>query len=195
MTCKPGVVNLWSPGSPHLGWSGHQSLPLHSERVTASSSLLQPVSGLHYVSHDDALILSLFDGSLHVVHRVSSEPSWTPAGSDNLSGQTLSKVACAAFMRTDLGEAKPSLVNRISGLLPYDGQATFLWAHEYACYPSISRTDSRQGFRAYQPANFRYDYDSQRHNMVTAAQLYSHPDNDAFLAGLTATLATAKTSM
>jgi len=128
--CKPGIVSLWTSGSSNLGWSGTRSLPLESQKLSVGSSPLQPVSGLHYVPHEDALIISLFDGSLHLLHNLSSEPSWAPSG-EIFTSQNLSKTTRAAVIRTEPGKIKSIDVNRISGLVPY-GHATVLWAHEYA---------------------------------------------------------------
>jgi hypothetical protein len=132
--CKSGIVSLWSPGSCNFGWSGIRSLPLDSQKISVGSSPLQPVSGLHYVPHEDALIISLFDGSIHLVHNLSSEPTLIPNG-DNFTSHNLSMTTRAAFIRSEPGNINSSDVNRITGLVPY-GHATVLWAHEYAwCLP------------------------------------------------------------
>jgi general transcription factor 3C protein 4 len=68
-----------------------------------------------------------------VIHNVSSEPSWIPTFANyELTSSILSKVARVAFTRTELGRIKQTDVNRVSGLIPYDGHATVLLAHEYA---------------------------------------------------------------
>jgi general transcription factor 3C protein 4 len=81
------------------------------------------------VPHEDALIISLFDGSLHVVHNLSSEPSWAP-GHGSLTSQDLSIATRTASVPAEFGGLHSNIVNRISGLVPY-GHATVLWAHEY----------------------------------------------------------------
>lgn len=75
--------------------------------------------------------MCLFDGSIRVIYDLSSEPSWTPTiANDKLTSHMLSKNARAVFSRTELGKIRRTDVNRITGLIPYDGHATLLWAHE-----------------------------------------------------------------
>ena len=50
-------------------------------------------------------------------------------------------------------------------------------------------------FRSCQPADFGYNYDSKRHNMLITAQLYQDPSGDEFLCELAATLSKAKACM
>lgn len=126
------MISLWSSGSCNLGWSGVRSLVLGGQKLSVGSSPLHPVSGLYYVPHEDALITSLSDGSIHVVYNISSEPTLIP-NDDIFTSENLSKTARLAFIRIEPGEIKSSDVNRINGLLPY-GYATVLWAHEYARY-------------------------------------------------------------
>ena len=132
--CKSGIVSLWSPGSCDFGWSGIRSLPLDSQKISVGTSPLQPVTGLYYVSHEDALMISLFDGSIYLVHNLSSEPTLVPDG-DSFTSHNISEATRAAVIRSELGRIGSSDVNRITGLVPY-GHATVLWAHEYAwCLP------------------------------------------------------------
>ncbi|KAJ7851587.1 hypothetical protein B0H13DRAFT_2085377, partial [Mycena leptocephala] len=83
----PGVLSLWSGVSPTLGWSGHRSLPLCTQKVSVGSSSLQPVSGLHYAQHEGALFVSLFDGSIHVIDSLTVEPKLSNVSRD-VSDQT-----------------------------------------------------------------------------------------------------------
>ena len=128
--CKSGIVSLWSPGSCNFGWSGIRSLPLDFHRLSVGTSTLQPVTGLYYVPHEDALMITLFGGSVHLIYNLSSEPTLVPSG-DGFTSHNLSKVIHAAFVRSEPGSIGLSDVNRITGLVPY-GHATVLWAQEYA---------------------------------------------------------------
>lgn len=133
MTCKPGVVSLWASSSPlnDFGWEGHRSLLLRTHDVSIGSSPLHPVSGVYHVPAEDRLIICLFDGSFHVIHNLSSNPSWTSVSPTNdMSGHELSEAARTAFDQTESENPKPTDVNRICGLVPFDGQATALWIHE-----------------------------------------------------------------
>lgn len=56
-------------------------------------------------------MIGLFDGSIHLVHNLSSEPSLVPNG-DSFTSYNLLETTRAAFIRTES-------VNRITGLVPY----------------------------------------------------------------------------
>lgn len=74
----------------------------------------------------------LFDGSFHVIHNVSLDPSWTPSDPDNnITTENLSVAARSIFTRVEPGTVDAELVNRISGMASYDGSATVTWVHEY----------------------------------------------------------------
>lgn len=131
--CKPGLISLWTSPTSTLQWSGLRSLILQPQayKLSVGSSPFQPVSGFHYIPHEDILMMCLFDGSIRVIYDLSSEPSWTPTiANDKLTSHMLSKNARAVFSRTELGKIRRTDVNRITGLIPYDGHATLLWAHE-----------------------------------------------------------------
>jgi hypothetical protein len=77
----------------------------------------------------DALILALFDGSFHVAHNFSREPSFVPAaGAKFLSSERLSTTIKSAFSQVE-HNVRYDDVNRITGLESYDGSATFFWIH------------------------------------------------------------------
>ncbi|KAJ7173510.1 hypothetical protein C8R46DRAFT_1083033 [Mycena filopes] len=140
----PGVVSLWSGGSPNLRWSGERVLHLSSPRLSVGSSSVQPVSGLHYARHEDALFVSLFDGSIHVIDSLVHEPRLSNA-SKHLGDQTsegLSGILRATFARAEKLKVSQQDVNRVSGMIPYDDYSVAIWVQESA-----------------QPANFDYKYD------------------------------------
>ncbi|KAJ7132371.1 transcription factor IIIC subunit delta N-term-domain-containing protein [Mycena epipterygia] len=174
----PGVISLWSGDSAALGWSGHRSLRLCTQKFSVGSSSLQPVSGLHYVQQEDALLVSLFDGSIHVIYALKQEPSLEDV-SQSLGGLTsggLSTILRSAFVRTERQKVSKRDVNRISGMIPYDASVV-LWAQESA-----------------QPANFDYKYDVLHESTFVAARLCDPPSHDAFLCELGAILSSAKAS-
>lgn len=169
----PGVVSLWSGSSPStLGWSGHRSLRLYTLKLSVGSSSLQPVSGLHYVPQEDALIISLFDGSVHVIHSLTQEPR-LPQNLGELTGLGLSRILRSAFARTEREKVSNLDVNRISGMIPYDGSSVVMWVQESS-----------------QPANFDYKYDVLHESTFVAAPLLCPPSHDAFFDELSSILTT-----
>ncbi|KAJ7881179.1 transcription factor IIIC subunit delta N-term-domain-containing protein [Mycena leptocephala] len=140
----PGVLSLWSGVSPTLGWSGHRSLRLCTQKMSVGSSSLQPVCGLHYAQHEDALFVSLFDGSIHVINSLTVEPKLSNVSRD-VSDQTsegLSGILRSTFVRSEKAKVSKRDVNRVSGMIPYDDYSVAVWVQESA-----------------QPADFDYKYD------------------------------------
>src|ERR1700722_6801651 len=140
--CKAGVVHLWSPSTPAFGWSGYRALFLQTQKLSVGSSALHPVSGMHYIRSQDALLLCLCDGSLHVIHDISREPTWSSATASPVTTESLSLMARTVFVRAEPEEMQYADANRISGMLSYDGSATVLWLHEFVVFISTCHTQS-----------------------------------------------------
>lgn len=88
--------------------------------------------------------MALLDGSLHVIHNMSTEPSWVPTSSnDQLTSEVLSQASRAFFAQTNPVGVAYVDVNRISGLVCYDSHSTFTWIYEcVSVVPPKSGCDS-----------------------------------------------------
>ncbi|KAF8074711.1 transcription factor IIIC subunit delta N-term-domain-containing protein [Lyophyllum atratum] len=177
IVCKPGLVSFIAPPSSNLGWSGRRTLSLQAQRISVGSSPLQPVSGVHHVPTDDVLLVCLSDGSIHAVHHVSSEPSWTAdIPRDDMTSQRLSQNARLAFEQTQPENTKYTDVNRIYGLIPFNSQGALLWLQE-SCHPT----------------DLDYTYDAKQHIVLVAAQLWQCNESESILREFSDTLNAAKT--
>jgi general transcription factor 3C protein 4 len=117
------------------------TLDLEDQDLTADSCAYYPVSGIEYIEHKDALVVSLFDGSFHVISNLSANPQLVASNtSESLTTEGLSLQARTAFTRVETREARLSTAitrydaNRISGMTSYDHGGTFAWIHEYVPY-------------------------------------------------------------
>ncbi|KAJ7097604.1 putative zinc-finger of transcription factor IIIC complex-domain-containing protein [Mycena epipterygia] len=166
---KVGVIYLWRPSHPTAGWSGLRRLPISpSPKLSAGMSPFHPISGMQYMRRRDALMFCLFDGSFHVIHNISLDPSWTPSNpSNNITTENLSVAARSIFTRVEPGTVDLDLVNRISGMASYDGSATVTWVHE-AC----------------RPADFSYKHDAKHNSIFLVARLWDDTDDEALLQDL-----------
>ncbi|KAG5645399.1 hypothetical protein DXG03_006352 [Asterophora parasitica] len=130
---KPGILYLWCPPSPNIGWTGYRSFRLQTQKLSVSSSALHPSSSVQYIRPLDALLLTLFDGSFHVFHNLSSEPSTTPRSTpgfkEPVTSENLSNASRSIFIQSEEG-VEFSDMNRITGLTSYDGSSTFIWIQE-----------------------------------------------------------------
>jgi len=176
---KPGVVHLWSPLDPAGNWSGHRTLILQNQRLSVGSSSFHPVSGMYYVQHDDALIISLFDGSFHVIHDLTHEPTWLLSKPNaTLTSEKLSVVSRSVFIRAEQGDIGNGDMNRLTGMVSYDGAASILWLHE-----------------AGRPGDFSYKHDARHNIMFIMAQLWDDSNDDAILRELADVVNLEKTAL
>lgn len=128
---KPGLVHLWSSPGSESTWHGTRVLPFQTQKLSVGSSAISPITGVSYVLHRDALILSLFDGSLHVIHNMTMEPTWSPP----LAGDTLTSAELSRISRTLFAKVTPAGisyldVNKIGGMASYDSQSSLIWIYE-----------------------------------------------------------------
>ncbi|KAJ6618186.1 putative zinc-finger of transcription factor IIIC complex-domain-containing protein [Mycena sp. CBHHK59/15] len=111
--CKAGVAYLWR--SPHSdgSWSGLRALPIvQTQKLSVGMSPFHPVSGLHHILRKDALMISLSDGSFHMIHNLSNDPSWSPTGPGDITSETLSHAARSILLVLNLGPSTPALALR-----------------------------------------------------------------------------------
>ena len=152
------IIHLWSPSSPkssgsapNLGWTGYRTLPIQTQRLSVGSSCLYPISGLSHVKYQDALVVSLFDGSFHVIQNLSHEPMWSSSMADGRDGadvedsnatftsEGLSAASRTAFTLAERRDIRFTDVNRISGMLAHDdASGVMMWLHEYVVVHSMS---------------------------------------------------------
>jgi general transcription factor 3C protein 4 len=120
-----------------FSWSGLKTLSLDACDITFDSSIFHPISGIERVSGSDTLILSVFDGSIHVLDNISTLPEFMQSESENgMSTETLSTHARTANVKAETREQKTSIAitrhdaNRVGGMTIYDKGATVAWLHE-----------------------------------------------------------------
>ncbi|GBE86530.1 hypothetical protein SCP_0904090 [Sparassis crispa] len=174
--CKPGMLHLWSGLSLAGGWSGPRAINLRTQKVSVGASALCPASGISYITHSDTLVVSLSDGSFHVIHQFSTAPSLNSVSyGDSLTSERLTAAARNAFVKV---EPEPPLfwdVNRINGMASYDDSATYVWIHE-SC----------------RPTDFSYKYDAKHVSMFVMARLWVGPSDEEVLRDLSERIMSAK---
>lgn len=127
---KPGMISLWSDISSGLDWHGTRVLLLQTQKNSIGASSLHPVSGICYATRQDCIVVSLFDGSFHVIHAVSTNPSLEPTEPGAPTTSTLSTAARNVFSHVEQEEVRFSDANRTSGMVSFGDSTTFLWLHE-----------------------------------------------------------------
>lgn len=106
-------------------------LVLRTQKRSVGSSALYLASGICYIPSRDLAIVSLSDGSFHVVHRLSVDPTLDPPTSEAVSSDALSAASRAVFVHTEPEKMSLKDVDRINGMTSYDDSSTFMWTYEY----------------------------------------------------------------
>jgi len=118
---------LFSLPSDSAGWSGSRVLFLRNQKIHKSSSALHPVVGLNYILLQDILTVTLTDGSFHVVHNISSDPSWSGG---RVNSYQISKTVRSAFVGSLNCDVDLVDMNKITGVCSFDNRSTVVWAQE-----------------------------------------------------------------
>ncbi len=137
---------LWSAPSVSSAWSGSRALLLQTQKRSVGSSALSPSSGISYIPDRDISVISLSDGSFHVIHSLSANPSLVPPPSEGVSSETLSAASRALFARAEPEKATLKDVDRINGMTSYDGRSTFVWTYEWVTLICIGMTPWKTNF-------------------------------------------------
>jgi hypothetical protein len=127
---RPGVVQLWAEERDGRPWSGLRSFSLSRYGISSGSSMLYPPSGLVYSLEHDALVMSLIDGSFHVIYNISSAPTIEPPVGSTQQPSDLSSISRGVFIQVEGGTISRAEMNRINGMVSFAGFPTVSWAHE-----------------------------------------------------------------
>ncbi|KAI0331648.1 hypothetical protein GY45DRAFT_1369805 [Cubamyces sp. BRFM 1775] len=174
---KAGTLHLWQPSAPLSAWSGCKVLVLRTQKRSVGSSALCPASGICYVPSRDLAIVSLSDGSFHVVHRLSVDPTLDPPPSEAVSSDALSAASRAVFVHTEPEKVSLKDVDRISGMTSYDDSSTFMWTYE-----------------ASRPTDFSYKHDAKHVSSLVVAQLWEEDADERLIQNLAECIGRSKTA-
>jgi hypothetical protein len=107
------------------------AITLQTQKTSDHSSALYPTSGITYHHKHDALVISLFDGSFHVIKNLCTAPEYITSGDAALTSKKMSSAARSLFVRAEGRELQKPDANRISGMISLDRGWTYAWVHEY----------------------------------------------------------------
>ncbi|KAJ7779200.1 putative zinc-finger of transcription factor IIIC complex-domain-containing protein [Mycena metata] len=174
---KAGVIYLWRSPDSSDGWSGLRAFPIiRTPNLSAGMSPFYPVAGMHYIRRQDALMICVSDGSFHILHDLSLDPSWAPSNPEvAITTQNLSIAARSIFTRVEPGPVDAEVENRISAMTSYDESATVIWVHE-AC----------------RPADFSYKHDAKHNSIFLVARMWDDTDDEALLQDLSDVLSRSR---
>ncbi|KZV69295.1 hypothetical protein PENSPDRAFT_633282 [Peniophora sp. CONT] len=156
---KPGLVHLWSLQHAEELWSGSRVFRLQTQKTSASSSFLHPVSGVSYIAKYDMLVLSLQDGSFHAVYQMTTEPTLVSPEPTLPTSSAMSSLSRTIFGRCEEKPVKKTDLSVVDGMTSFNGSSTFIWTCESLC-----------------PTDFSYKADAQRTTNIITADIWSEND-------------------
>ncbi|KAI0630592.1 putative zinc-finger of transcription factor IIIC complex-domain-containing protein [Trametes polyzona] len=152
---KAGTIHLLAVPSPVAVWAGCRTLYLRARPRSVGSSALCPASGICFLPNLDASVVTLSDGSFHVVHRISVDPTLDADLSDVVTSDALSAMSRSVFLLAEPGKMSVKDVDQVNGMTAYDDSSTFMWAYE-----------------ALRPTDFSYKHDAKHVSTLVVAQLW-----------------------
>ncbi|VDC03351.1 unnamed protein product [Peniophora sp. CBMAI 1063] len=161
---KPGLVHIWAPPHSEELWSGSRVFRLQTQKTSASSSFLHPVSGISYVAKYDMLVFSLQDGSFHAVYQMTTDPTLTPPEPTLPTSSAMSTLSRTIFSRCEEKPVKKTDLNVTDGMTALNDSNTFIWTCESLC-----------------PTDFSYKADAQRTTNIITADLWSENDPELLM--------------
>ncbi|KAH8104064.1 putative zinc-finger of transcription factor IIIC complex-domain-containing protein [Cristinia sonorae] len=163
---SPGQLHLWSSAGEASAWRGRRVMTLRTIKNSVGSTFLAPLTGVSYKPRHDALVLSLADGSLHVVSHLSTDPKLSPSEFHaGISAEALSAVTHSVFLKVEERQSSDRIgVAKIGGMISFDNNSTHAWVIE-ATYPS----------------RFDYKRDAQHLSKLVVADLWTDSFDEVLL--------------
>jgi general transcription factor 3C protein 4 len=91
-------------------------------------------SGVVFSPEHDTLVISLTDGSFHVIYDISSNPTaesqLDSTKARSFSSSVLSSISRRVFIQVEGGAIPHAEMNRINGMVSFGGFPIVSWAHE-----------------------------------------------------------------
>ena len=148
MYTKPQTVHLWAPPLNYISnvhWSGWKNISIEVQRTSLGAAADSPSSGFAYLEEEDSLIVSLLDGTLHVIRDISTEPVLkahkaddmevdqpiTPYSRNSLDSQSLSQVMREAFVKQENRDVPIEVIGKLAGFTMFDRFGSLVWLTEY----------------------------------------------------------------
>ena len=176
------------------------------------SSAFHQVTGISYLQNQDVLLITLFDGSFHVICDLCRDPRWASIPAiqnydgeteyETLTSENLSKMSRSVFVKAEKGNVDRKDMVKINGVTSYDDASCFSWVYE--CVSSSLRSFLRRtrsslfvfsSCRTSRPSDFSYKHDAKHSNMLIVAQMWEEHNDDFFFQKLSTLLDTVKTCM
>ena len=111
------------------------------------------MTGISYLQNRDVLLITLFDGSFHVICDLFLDPRWASTSDIQnstvavdygpLTSENLSKMSRSIFVKAEKGTVDRRDMVKINGVAPYDNASCFSWVYEcvssFNCYTQRTR--------------------------------------------------------
>ena len=102
------------------------------------------MTGISYLQNQDVLLITLFDGSFHVICDLCRDPRWASTSEIQnevsavdygpLTSENLSKMSRSIFVKAEKENVDRRDMVRINGVTPYDDSSCFSWVYEWVSF-------------------------------------------------------------
>lgn len=103
---------------------------LQNQRTSRNSSELHPCCGIEYNNENDAVIVAIADGSLHVVGDLGGVPKYVGSAESGLSSHGLSSLARDLFLKNEGRGVTDTVSGKISGMTSICNGSILFWVSE-----------------------------------------------------------------
>ena len=106
------------------------NIRLQNQRTSRNSSELHPCCGIEYNNEKDFVVVTIADGSLHVVGDLSGAPKYIDSAESGSSSHGLSTLARNLFTRNEGKGVTNAVTGKISGMTSICNGSILLWVCE-----------------------------------------------------------------
>ena len=103
---------------------------LQNQRTSRNSSELHPCCGIEYNNVNDFVVVTITDGSLHVVDGLAEGPKYVDSAESGLSSHGLSTLSRNLFVKNEGRGVTDAVTGRISGMTSIYNGSILLWVCE-----------------------------------------------------------------
>ena len=103
---------------------------LQNQKTSRNSSELHPCCGIEYNNENDSVVVTIADGSLHVIGDLAVQPKYLNSAESGLSSHGLSTLARNLFVKSEGRGVTDTVTGKISGMTSICNGSILLWVFE-----------------------------------------------------------------
>ena len=105
-------------------------IKLQNQRTSRNSSELHPCCGIEHNRENESVIVTIADGSLHVIGGLAAVPKYVDSAESGFSTRGLSTFARDLFLKNEGRGITDAVTGKISGMTSISNGSILLWIFE-----------------------------------------------------------------